>query len=428
MDLNRRNPEIKPRRRTGTLKEAVIGAFCKPAFEVAENLSKFSVRDWNKISFWLDSSGLALYLLDRLTQLELADCLPEPVVAKLRRNLRDNRARMDALLRETAAISRAFHQKDISFVLLKGFALNPESVPDSALRVQVDTDFLIAEDDIQSARQVLNEFGYVLVTAGKDTWEFKAGRPGIPNRKDIYKNRAHRTVELHLLPAGDKNAFPPRQNRLTCAQWRSIQGVPLPTLSPVNLFLDQALHLFKHTCYEQTRAAWVLEFHRHVLAHREDSAFWHELESAAALESQAEIALGVVTLLTTRVFGNFAPEELTRWTVDRLPPAVSLWVEMYGSRTLLTNFPGNKLYLLLRGQLQENRDLDPVSARRILFPFHRPPKKFPRHRDERMLWRIVRYSAQCRYVLLRLRFHLIEGLRYGVEAWRWKRLLARMAE
>ncbi len=51
--------------------------------------------------------------------------------------------------------------------------------------------------------------------------------------------------------------------------------------------------------------------------------------------------------------GEFAPEALTYWTVDRMPVAARLWVKLYGHHVVFAGFPGSKLYLLLQKELQE---------------------------------------------------------------------------
>ena len=112
--------------------------------------------------------------------------------------------------------------------------------------------------------------------------------------------------------------------------------------------------LFKHLCGEHTRASWVHEFWRHVQARRGDANFWLEVWSRiAAIEPQAELALAAAVLLSKLTFGGTAPESLDRWAADRLPRKVRLWVETFGTRVLLADSPGNKLYLILRQELRD---------------------------------------------------------------------------
>lgn len=52
-------------RRSQRLKEAVLACFYEPTSDVQTRFAGFTSIDWERILFWLDISGLALYLLDR---------------------------------------------------------------------------------------------------------------------------------------------------------------------------------------------------------------------------------------------------------------------------------------------------------------------------------------------------------------------------
>jgi hypothetical protein len=408
-------------RRTERLKEAVIAAFSHPAAEVSARLRRFNSADWKKVLFWLDASGLALYLLDRLTSLGLQHCLPAPILVRLMQNLRDNRVRTAALLDEADHVSRALRARSVTCALLKGFTLFPESVPDCSFRYQLDLDFLVADRDRVATEEVLSSLGYRLHAVSGDTLEFKSRVSAEPDMNRLYQARPQRSLELHLLPAADEGTT--RQHRLARVQLRAVQGKSLPALSPADLFLQQALHLFKHLCSEHTRASWVLEFVRHLRARHDDLGFWREVESLASMEERADIAIGAVTLLATRTFGEAPPAELSRWTIDRLPSDVRLWIETYGQRVLLTDFPGSKLYLLLRTHLQSESGTHRAALRRLVLPRHLPPRITHGEAGESFSARLRRFRVEAGFVLFRLRFHLVEGLRYAVESSRWQRRL-----
>jgi hypothetical protein len=414
--------------RTLRLKETVIASFCEPAREVAARLREFSESDWQKVQFWLDASGVALYLLDRLTTLKLQHLLPERLLTRLQENLRNNRDRTNALFEEAVAINRALQQKGIQFALLKGATLTPDSVPDNTLRTQWDLDFLVAEKDATDTLQVLQDFEYSLYAVSGMTWELKAGTSGLPGIANIYKVLPYRSLEVHLLPTQHDGTGNRRQDQLTRARMRTIRGETLCSLSPADLFMQQALHLFKHICGEYTRASWVLEYWRHVLARYSDKAFWREVKSLADDEPQAAVAIGAVTLLTTHLFGEFAPFELTDWSMNRLPSAIRLWVETYGHRAVMSEFPGSKLYLLLRQQLHAQKRSERAHLRGLIFPAHLPPKITHGKTNKGLLSRLMQYRAQANFIFLRLRFHVVEGLRYSVESPRWQRRLTGMTQ
>jgi hypothetical protein len=210
---------------------------------------------------------------------------------------------------------------------------------------------------------------------------------------------------------------------LTRATWKNIQGQQLPSLSPADLFVLQGQHLFKHMCGEHTRVSWVLEYWRHVCARRNDSAFWAEVELIAAQEPGSKVAIGAATLLTSLMFGPFAPQELSRWSMEQLPLAVCLWIELYGRRLLLSDSPGSKLYLLLRKELNPQSASENSERRKLMFPLHRPPRVTRPTEDEGTLTRFRRYIFETCFVIRRLHFHVAEGIGLGIESLRWQRRL-----
>jgi hypothetical protein len=264
------------------------------------------------------------------------------------------------------------------------------------------------------------------VISGK-TWEFKAGNTGLSTLKDIYRVRSDRAIDLHLL-ADRKNGSARSENRLDRVQVRSIRGVPLRVLSPADIFIQQATHLFKHMCSEHTRAFWVLEFWRHISARRNDAAFWRQVEAIAASEPQADLAIGAAILLTSLFVGPCAPEQLARWSLDRLPPAVCLWIQMYGRHILLSDNPRSKLYLLLLKQLRPDSATERTARRRLIFPIHMPQRVTRAGANERFESRLLRYRAQARFFMIRLGFHASEGLRLAFESIRWQRRLAEVTQ
>jgi hypothetical protein len=201
---------------------------------------------------------------------------------------------------------------------------------------------------------------------------------------------------------------------------RDFYGIRMPVLSPVDLFLGQGLHVYKHVYGEFSRAAHLLEFRRHVLLRHDDDRFWSELRSIAEDDPRAGLGLGVVTQLITRAMGDFAPEALTNWTAHRLPRLAQLWTDLYGRRVVFGNFPGNKLYLLLQYELESAHDPAKRSLRHALLPRRLPPAVIRASVRETLPARIRRYRLQLSFMLGRLRFHVVEGIRFARESYRWR--------
>lgn len=405
----------KPLRGEWAVREAVLSIFCDPVPERCSRLEKLSEREWRGLLRWLDFSGLALYFLDRVAELDLTHWLPVSVSERLRCNLADNAERTRVMFAESAAIQRQFQRVGLSYAALKGLSLWPSAVPKPELRSQFDLDFLVAQRSAPEARRILECRGYRLYAISGRSWEFKLNeRPGA-SLKDLYKPMPSHAVELHIEPDAAENS-----TILDRVEFRELNSIAMPVLAPVDLFLGQALHAYKHLCGEFSRASHLLEVRRHVLKRHDDDIFWNNVRAAAEDNQRTVMGLGMVTLLITRTMGDFAPEGLTGWTVSRLPAWARLWVEMYGNRAVMGSFPGTKLYLLLQ------REMEPagIPARRphikALLPSRLPPPVIQAFPNEAMAVRISRYRMQLELVLLRLRFHFVEGLRYAWESYRWK--------
>jgi hypothetical protein len=408
--------------RTQQLREAVLLSFCDPLLEECARLWHLSGKEWQQLLFWLDTSGLALYFLDRMVELDMCKMLPQEVFARLQQNLLDNTARTNSLITESNAIHRAFQRAGFSYATLKGFSLYPSSVPRLELRSQLDLDFLIAEKNATDARRILEDRGYRLRAISGRSWEFKTNELYGTSLKDLYKAIPSYSVELHIEADNAGHTSLLDRTKRQC-----FQGVCMPVLAPLDLFLGQGLHLYKHVCSEFSRTAHMIEFRRHVIARRDDIAFWKELQLVAEANPKSSLALGVVTLLITGVMGNFAPEALTNWTVGRLPSSARLWVDKYGRSLVFASFPGSKLYLLLQKELESSGVSAKRSLRQSLLPLSLPPPVVRAVVNETLPARGHRYRIQLHFILFRLRFHTVEGLRYLLESLRWRRHMNQLA-
>jgi hypothetical protein len=397
------------------LREAVLLTFCDPRPERCSRLENLSEKQWRKLLRWLDISGLALYFLDRMVELRLCNTLPPGILGRLQQNLHDNIGRTRGMAAESVAIQQEFQGTGLSYATLKGFSLCPESVAKAELRHQFDLDFLVAEEGAPEARRILERRGYRLYAISGRSWEFKINERPVLALQDLYRDSPGRAVELHI-----ETAKPGRPGLLGRIERRDFYGIRMPVLSPVDLFLGQGLHVYRHVYGEFSRAAHLLEFRRHVLLRHDDDRFWSELRSIAEDDPRAGLGLGVVTQLITRAMGDFAPEALTNWTAHRLPRLAQLWTDLYGRRVVFGNFPGNKLYLLLQYELESAHDPAKRSLRHALLPRRLPPAVIRASARETLPARIRRYRLQLSFMLGRLRFHVVEGIRFARESYRWR--------
>ncbi len=395
---------------------AALRCFCDPPPAQCAPLQELSGTEWKRLLRWLDSSGLALYFFDRVNELGAIRWLPAGAYARLKQNLADNTERTRALIAEADALEAEFQRNNLTYALLKGFSLWPHSAPKLELRLQSDLDYLVAENDAEEARRILEAKGYHRQAISGRTWEFKTTHPPARSLKDLYKPHVRKSVELHLEASGEGE-----RSLLARREMRDFRGREMPVLPAVELFLWQGMHVFKHMCNDMARGSHLLEFRRHVIARGDDTEFWRQLQSMAGDSPRKYLGLGVATRLIEAAFGAFAPEELRCWSADRLPDGVRLWVDMHGYRSLLSNSPGYKLCLLLQQELAMVGIPAKRTLREQLLPLRLPPAITIAAEGEPPAARLRRAHAQLRFVLYRLRFHVVEGLRYLWAAARWRR-------
>ena len=408
------------------LVEAIVASFRESAERCRQSLSQFERADWARTKLWLDNSGLALYFLTKVRSADIADAIDTCTLRRLEQKLAQNRDREADMMQEFVAINYAFRNAGVRYANLKGFTLAPDSCPDLSLRLQSDFDFLIHTADLNIGRTLLENRGYELVCATDRTLELKSGNAQKVSLEGRYKATPIHSAELHTA-LGPRSEISPgtsydeRLDRLTL--WKCEQG-SFPALSSADQFIGQALHLLGHLVSEHTRPSWFLEYRRHVLARRGDTAFWTEVRALASRQKDSAVALGLSTLLARELFGIFEAPELDPWTVDVLSFEVRLWAQRYSRRAVLADVPGTKLYLFLDSVLTVSCKSEQQRRRTArLFPTHLPPRILRPPPKDTIRLRIQREMAQFHYLLYRTRFHLTQGALYFIETWRWSRLL-----
>jgi hypothetical protein len=344
----------------------------------------------------------------------LTSAFPPPVLKRLQGDLNDNIQRTGGLVRESVAIQHAFQKARLRYSVMKGISLTPLSVPHPELRHQFDLDYLVSVEGAPMARQILEQRGYRLYANKGATWEFKIHESPYVSVRDFYKDLPYRTVELHMEPESKA-----KESRLDRIVYREMFGVTMPVLSPEDLFLGQAMHAFKDVCNAFVRVSHLLEFYRHVCARRHDDEFWNGLRARDEEDRRCCFGIGIVIGLLTAIMGEFAPRALSVWTADRLPGWAQLWIELYGQRAVFSEHPGTKLYLLLQRELEASGIPAIRPWKKSLLPSQLPTTVVREETGETFTTKLARYKIQVRFVFSRIRFHLVEGLRYAMESRRW---------
>jgi Uncharacterised nucleotidyltransferase len=405
--------------------EAVVGLFRDSTEDSLQRFAGLTQRNWARSYYWLDASGMALYFLDRLKALGIEGAIPTTTLERLEQNYADNRLRSSAMFEEFCSLNMAFQAADVRYANEKGFSLIPESCSDQSLRTQLDFDFLVDGRDLLICSQILEERGYLLTMASSTEWQFATGSSDMPRIEDFYKPKPQRSVELHFTCSNDEAQRPTRDKRLDRVVPRAWNGHLFPVLSPVDQFVDQALHLLRHLRTPSTRPAWLLEYKRHIAARHDEWQFWDEVRRRSQDYRDAPLAIGLATLLSSQLFGGRAPGQLNEWSLDGLSSSVRLWADCYGRRAVLADGPGTKLHKLLEGEIVR----DDASLRRkrpSLAQLYRVTKVCHPTPNDGLGKRLRQQYYQVRFILFRIRFHIVEGLRYSIESARWKHLLSNL--
>lgn len=401
------------------LAEAVIATFRKeePRSHY-EALSKFNYRAWQGTYRWLDASGLALYLLDRLQVSGIQAAIPVPVLFRLQKNAEDNQAKTKQLFTEFMVINREFRRVGLRYANLKGFTLAPDAFREARQRLQLDLDFLVDRSHISQCQQTLEQQGYLLTGEGPNVKEFKAGNGQLPILKDLYKPKLQRCVEIHFDDVNDPRTL--QHDRLARGGLRRWEDLELPILSDCDRFVALAHHLFKHLKGEWTRASWILEYVNFVNFNEKNDALWAEVRRCASESEETRLAIGVATRVSQHIFDMRRVPDVLAWTIRQLPQTVSLWLDRYGKKVVFAKFPGTKIHLLLHMALVRDGIVGSRETKRP-FPLHRPARITVKSQSTSFLVNLRKVLEECRFFLFRLYFHLEQGCYYMIEAVRWKR-------
>jgi len=407
------------------LAKAVAGAFCTDsAKDVRRMFEGFSERDWTRTRVWLHTSGMALYFLDRATMLGIKDVMPDSLVHELSVNLAENRIRTADLFEEFSRLNSEFQRAGISYVNVKGFSLAPAACSDPALRHQMDLDFLVARRDMERCAQILARYGYRRHDAVGEEWEFQSGAAEKVSLRDLYRARPGKDVELHPVPEAEEASADRGGDRLSRMKLRVWNGFEFPALSDADQLLSQGMHIFRHLQGEWTRISWLLEYSNAACARQSDSAVWRDAVASLNETPEMRNGLAVASLVTELAFATPFPDDFREHTIELLRPEVRLWVERYREELLLIEHPGSKLYLLLGDVLESDGAQWSSKRQKKLMPLHLPIRVMPKEREDfRLMWTLE--TQYLRWFAHRLWFHLAEGLRYKLEAARWRRFVAR---
>jgi hypothetical protein len=397
-----------------------------------DQLRGFTERDWRRTLPWLDHSGLTLYLLRRLDNLQATDVLPPSILKRFRGNLTQNRRRLDHIANRFATINERFYREGVNFAVIKGFSLVPEFCPDPSLRTPCDVDYLVDEQSLPLAQRVLEELGYCLEQITDLEVQFRMPSSRTPSRSDDpYSQETEVMVELHLglwnqMSTGVVLAEPEfRLEETVNHEW---QGRCFPVLRKEDAFVLQIIHVFRHILDGWVKLCWLLEIEYFLSAHWSDDTFWDRVDvrmhEVPLLTEFGAIVMGLAgTILATT-----APPRVARW-VQSLSAGARLWVDRYGRTLVMENhpfdsfgslsFPSAKLSIFLQWEFIPDRLAQREATRRRLFPWKSPPRVVSLD-DKTAGGFLEAIRLQSQFDIQRLIFHIRSDLRFLWELPRWR--------
>jgi len=342
--------EVKKRR-------SVLACF-RPLAEFDQCLGIMAGGDNRTRLRWLDESGLALYLAQRLLERGLMDHVPTELREQLERRLEANRRRTLVLLAEFERVNDALRRVGVRYAVVKGFTLAPEFCPAPWLRHQSDIDLLISPNEAETAVEALCSLGYEMEPyegSGEICMAIRSEH--VPSGDDfLYDPPQHRHVEIHT-------AFYEKYCGVSLGvgnDWsghieqRETGGVQYPSLDLPHRLLAQVLHAFRHTS-SWARLSWFYEIAYFVEHFGNYDELWAKVDGLLMGNKERQ-ACGVVCAMVADTFGTQFPGLIEQKWIAPLTTAQVSWIERHGEPWLMSDFLlGSKVGLLLQRQFADSQ-------------------------------------------------------------------------
>lgn len=407
-----------------------------PAHDRIPHFRQWSRREWTRILQWLDDSGLAFYFLQRLNERGVTNSIPSWVCARLETNFALNRQRTEDLWRQFKTINSRFAAAGIPFVVVKGFSLPPQYCTSCALRYQGDLDYLIDEESLPAAQEILAALSYSRKNSRSRQEAIflspNATAPHIDGRQ--YSPQAPHAIELHF-DIWDAGLFGlcrlPRLFRVEQACMQGLNEECFPALNDEDAFLLQILHTCHHLFTHWIRISSLLEIAYFLERRADDRALWSRIEQKIGSDYVVREFTVIVVEMAMKLFSCPVPDVVLSWSKG-VRADTRLWVDQYSRQWTFSNipvhrlslFPDSKLVLFLQRQYmaREACDLEHTATAK---QGRRPSQMLSAIRSKPALL-LDRGWWRKQALIRRTVFHLLAGMRYACEVPRWHWRLRRM--
>jgi hypothetical protein len=377
----------------------------------------------------MDDVGIAFYFLDKLKNTNHTDAVPAWVIWHLQRGYAANQQRVAEMSRRFSALNQGFENTGIRCAVLKGYSLVPQFCPDASLRHQGDLDYLVDDQSMAAARQVVIAAGYEPKgqLSNQEITFLTPGAAKASRTLEQYSAQAPHAVELHTdVWDSELNRLPLLQRqisveRTTTHHWN---GLSFPALGDEDAFLVQVLHTCRHLFTYWIRLSNLFEIGYFLNQRAHDMAFWGRIAERVGKSQVLKELVVVVAELVEKLFAPTLPPLVRAWGRE-IRPATRVWIENYARPCALCElpvyqfslFPRSKLVLFLHQQYQDTCAQKHVVGNQLMAS-SRLSRLVAAVKDDP--WLLLNPAWWKRQLLIRRTvFHAMAGLRYVCEIPRW---------
>ena len=220
----------------------------KTAEELTTSLNHISIDQWSLFLQQAKQQRVGSLLYHKLsTHPAILATLPAQARTNLRQQARQAGINNLKLYAQFVRLLRAFEKRNTPFIGLKGIHIAEYIYSDRALRPMRDIDILVKPEQLETADQILHDFGYQLVGNKEKyrerhfhyNYQSPKGEVTIEVHWDIQKQRSPFQIDLH--------------EWWQRAETKQIGKTPCLVLSPEDLLIHSSLHLVKHLCQDGFR-------------------------------------------------------------------------------------------------------------------------------------------------------------------------------
>jgi hypothetical protein len=255
--------------------------------------------DWEYIISLAGLEGVTSLVYDRLKNNRLEQFVPEPILIRLESIYYTYSAQNALFYEELARVSAVLEQGSIPVIMFKGVFLAAGIYENIALRPMRDLDLLLKKEDVASAVNVLEKFGYQPIVAVEEqlnnpfNYSLTLSKGGV----GIYNSV---TVDLHwqILNSSWMMGLSSEKFDMRTV-WANtetavIAGIRMRLLSAEDLLISLSINAFNH-CYE--RLILLADFAQ-VLKKYQDKIDWktvHEKAKVCYLENILDYTLRFIS-------------------------------------------------------------------------------------------------------------------------------------